>query len=415
MRSPERKKVIFVLIDALGAVYFSAHRSRLPYLSQLAEQGISVARVTPAIPGTSRPGRSTILTGSDTSVNGVYGNSVLDDKMFRPATESDINGKTIAGAAHDAGLDVVGLGFGLVRPEDTTLQVDAWWEHLKYPGLTNIKVPSSQDIWKVRRDPERRLSRFLDAELGSGQKSWSDAGLHPYMVGLASDQLMLQLAADLACSDQPPDLILTEFSTTDLVQHYHGYDSPTTNWAYQTADMAIGLLLHRLTAGKRIDDYVVVVASDHGQAPIHTAIYPEPLIPHDRWTTEGASLHVVMRSVDEAAGIGERLSELGVKQLEGRHLPASARAEGVVTFVAPKGMGFERRPEGSLEQDTTGVPTIVSTHGLEPGDPGDEAIAFVTGTPEQRRYHLGDLRQIAPTIATVLGLPTDGFAMPSWV
>jgi predicted AlkP superfamily pyrophosphatase or phosphodiesterase len=416
MRSSDRKKLILVLIDALGASYFAAQRSRLPYLSRMAERGVAVARVTPAIPGTSRPGRASMLTGADTSVHAVYGNNLLESGAFRPATACDVEVATIARMALDAGRDVASLGFGMLRPGDTSLQIDPWWEHLAYQGLTNIKIPSSGDIFKVRRDPEGRLSGLLEKALGSGgHGALSAAGLHPHVIGLASDQLMLELAANLACGDRPPDLILTEFSTTDLVQHYQGFDSAATNWCYQVADMAIGLLLHRLALAGRMDDYAVMVAGDHGQAPIERAIYPEFLIPHDRWATEGASLHVVWRDSEEGVALDRRFSELGVRRLDGSHLPAGAREKGLVTYVAPKGSGFERSPEGSRAREVAGPPTIVSTHGLAPGDPGDDAVAIIAGAGEAHSLGRGDLRQIAPTIASILGLATEGFAMEAWV
>lgn len=402
-----RKRVIFVLIDALGANYFAAQHSRLPYLSALADRGLFAERVKPATPGTSRPGRATILTGVDTAAHGVYGNAILDDERFRPATENDLRAPTIAQIAVAAGLDVVGLGFGLLPPAHTNAQIDPWWEHLEYKGLSNIKIPGKgggPNIAPVRHDPDDRLSRFLEAPLSLGSSQIPDGTLHPHMIGLANDQLMLQLAGDLACSDDPPDLILTEFSSTDVIQHFHGFDSAATNWVYQTADMAVGLLMHRLALTGRLDDYVVVIASDHGQAAIHTAIYPEALMPHDRWTSEGASLHVSMTGSAESRSIHHRLAELGVMPIEGSHLPEAVRANGLITFVAPDGHAFERRPLHAPSGATTGRPTIVSTHGLGPGHPGDDAIAIVTGTGIRERVGEGDLRQVAPTIARTLGL-----------
>ncbi|UVC15188.1 alkaline phosphatase family protein [Mesorhizobium onobrychidis] len=414
----KKNKVIFVLIDALGANYFLEHRERMPYLAALADSNLFAERVQPATPGTSRPGRATILTGVDTSIHGVYGNSILDGDFFRPATENDVQATTVAQAALEAGLDVVGLGFGLLRPEDTTVQIDPWWEHLQYKGPSNIKIPSRREnanVAPVRRDPKRRLSPFLNAPLTAGSSQSADVRLHPHMIGLASDQLMLRLAGDLACGDQPPDLILTEFSITDVIQHHHGFDSAATNWAYQTADMAVGLLMHRLSKAGRLNDYVVIIASDHGQAPIHTAIYPELVVPHDSWTSEGASLNVVVTDVNEALIIADRLSRLGVAPLDGMHLPAAVRAKGLITFVAPTGYAFERRPDKSAMTETTGSPSIVSTHGLSPGHPGDDAIAIVAGAGARGCIASGDLTQVAPTIAQALGLDLPSAHGLAWI
>jgi len=413
----ERKKVIFILIDALGASYFAAQRSRLPYLSSMAEKGFIAERVRPATPGTSRPGRATILTGMDTSEHGIYGNSLLLDGRFRPASDRDLEARTVAQLAAEAGLDVVGLGFGMLRPEHTSLQVEPWWEHLPQQGLSNLKIPNRREIWNVspvRRDDARRLPAYTEHPLSFAAGNSADAGLHPHLIGLASDQLMLELAADLACSERPPDLILTEFSVTDPIQHHHGFDAAATNWAYQTADMAVGLLMHRLSAAGRLEQFAVIVAGDHGQAPIHTAIYPETILPNAPWTSEGASLQVVLRGSREQADVVQRLAEFGVKRLPGGHLPQAARAEGLVTFVAPKGASFEKRPETGDRRQATGAPVIISTHGLEPGDPGDEAVAIIAGAGMKGNVETGDLLQIAPTIAHALGLSLDGFGARAW-
>jgi len=226
---------------------------------------------------------------------------------------------------------------------------------------------------------------------------------------------MLQLAGDLACSDDAPDLILTEFASTDVIQHYHGFDCAATNWAYQIADMAVGRLLHRLALAGRMDDYVLVIASDHGQAAIHTALYPQALIPHDRWVSEGASLHVLATDPAESESIHTRLRGLGVTPLEGAHLPEAVRAKGLVTFVAPDGCAFERRPPSAADDATTGSPTMVSTHGLGPGHPGDDAIAIVAGAGTRGRIASADLCEVAPTIAHLLGLAFDGSAARAWL
>ena len=194
------------------------------------------------------------------------------------------------------------------------------------------------------------------------------------MADLASDQLMLKIAGDLACSDHPPDLILTEFSATDTIPHYRGFDSGATQWAYQIADMAVGLLLHRLSVANRLDDYAVIIASDHGQAPIHTAIYPDSILPHERWTTKGATLQVHVRDENEAKEVEKRLANLYITRLSGHHLPDAVCERGIVMFCAPKGHAFERRPLRSTPSEATGPATIISTHGLTPGDPFDDDL-----------------------------------------
>lgn len=403
---PKRTKAILVLIDGLSADYFVRHRARLPYLSELAEIGLWVERMRPAVPGTSRPGRAVMLTGTTTAQNGVYGNSVLDGASFRPASAADIQGTTITGLASAAGHDVASVGFGMTRTEETSALIDPWWEHVALKGQTNIKVPVNQgaSIAPIRRDRGGRLQAALSGPAMSiGVQETPDGALHPHMIGMASDQLMLEIAGDLASGQDPPDLILTEFSVTDTIQHFHGFESGATHWAYSAADMAVGRLLQRLGRAGRRDDTLLIVTSDHGHAPIQRAIYPDALVSHDGWTSEGATLQVRVGGKSEGIELAARLAALGIEPLDGAHLPRRLRDQ-VASFVAPSGSAFERRSAGAPRASETGKPSIVSTHGLSPDDPADHGVAFVSGRGAAGVLASSDLRHIAPTLAKALGL-----------
>ena len=58
-----QRKLLLIMIDGVSADYFEAHPNRLPNLSSLAEDGYRVRRMRSAVPGTSMPGRASILTG----------------------------------------------------------------------------------------------------------------------------------------------------------------------------------------------------------------------------------------------------------------------------------------------------------------------------------------------------------------
>jgi predicted AlkP superfamily pyrophosphatase or phosphodiesterase len=402
-----RKRVIYILLDGLAADYFDCYRGRLVTLDELARTSFLVERVRPAVPGTSRPGRATILTGASTSVHGVYGNSILDGASFRPARATDIRCETIAAAAKRAGHRVVSIGFGMVSPDDTTAHVDPWWEHIATRGLTNIKTPAhgTVGISPTAHDPEGVLAPFLrSGSLTASPDLSLDGTLHPHMIGLMCDQLMLELVADVSCADNPPELILTEFATTDLLQHYHGYDSGAALWAYTVADMCIRRLLARLEAAGRLSGTTVIVCGDHGHAPIAHAIYPEGILQGETWTTEGASLHVSVRDAPHMRRVTEQLEAHGVRKLNRDHLPPDIHGR-VETFVAPAGRGFERRPTHADASADGGSPIIVSTHGLSPDDPADHTMLLAASSQRTGSRSQGALTDVAVLISEVLRVP----------
>jgi predicted AlkP superfamily pyrophosphatase or phosphodiesterase len=402
-------KTILILIDGLGADYFAANRNRLPFLDRLASRGIFAHRMGAVLPGTSMPGRASMLTGVDTSVHGVYGNEILEGARFRRSTAEDLEVPTIARLASRQGRNVVGLGFGMLPPGDTSAHIEPWWEHSAIRGETNLKLADLDEILaRLVKDRDGRLAAALgETRLSLSPKKTEAGMLHPQIIGMAADHRMISLAADLASSDQPPDLILTEISVTDLIQHYHGYDSGAALWAYAAADMMVGMLVHRLAEAGVLDRYALVIASDHGHAPIATAIYPERIIPDASFATEGASLHVVVNGERQRRELEQAFAPFGVIATGGDHLPPRVR-DRLVLFCAPPEAGFERAdPTAPAEARPTGSPIVISTHGFAPGSSGDHRICIVVGPGITPRSvpEPADALAIAPTVLGLLGLP----------
>ena len=400
-----RTKVILILIDGLGSTFFHENRSRFPYLNQLAERGGLAADVRPAVPGTSRPGRANILTGRTPSDHGVYGNAILHRSGFRPARADKVQLPTIARRTLDAGLTVASLGFGMLRSEDASVHVEPWWMHIPKGGMTTLKTPATdQGIPElVLRDPERRVAEVsTEAPFTQSAQAADDFRLHASLIGLASDQRMLRLAGDLACGPRPPDLILAEFDMTDLIAHRHGLESEVTRWVFSEADMAVGLLVHRLDRAGRLDDYLLLVCSDHGHGAIETALYPANIVSDRQWASEGATLHVVVENRGRHADLVACLADYGVRQLDSDHLPESLRGE-LATFVAPPRTAFEPKLPTPVADRMCGAASVISTHGLDPCDPADWTITIAHG-PGADAMAVERLEDIAPLVLRSLGL-----------
>src|SRR5262245_59275135 len=237
-----------------------------------------------------------------------------------------------------------------------------WWMRGFLDGSRFAKVPAelSAPFADQTRDPEGRLPPMPIAPKDEG-----------VLAGLAADLGMINSVAHLACSPKPPDLILTEIATTDVVQHAHGYATAASHWALAHADMLVGRLLGALERACRLGDYAIAVASDHGHAPIDTAIHPDAVIPEAVWESEGASLHVVVENDLHRATVVERLAAFGVVQHRSDHVPPAYRSR-VTAFSAPPRHSFEPRPPDAPRWQSSGRPAYVSSHGLRPGDPADD-------------------------------------------
>jgi predicted AlkP superfamily pyrophosphatase or phosphodiesterase len=400
---------IVILVDGLSADYFAAHRGRMPHLADMAEQGLEVGRLRSVVPATSRPGRASIITGVAADRHGIYGNQILDGERFRSARADDLRAPSLARLATQAGRDVACVGFGLIAPEEAATFVPPWREHETVRAHPSAKapLPGDLDVVRVVKDTGRLADR-RPGRISMAPPESDHGALHPQVAGAAADHLMIELVAELACDAAPPDLILSEIAVTDLIQHYHGYESEAAHWALATADRLIGSLVYRLERAGRMDDTMIAVVSDHGHTPIATAIYPERLI-EALFASEGASMNVAVRDTAERSTVERQLTELGVAPIDGAHLPPELR-DRIVTFVAPDRMAFEMLPKGATHNSATGAPLTISTHGLRPGTAADDrACVFYGNGVAPGRVGTADAEQFAPTIAAALGLDLAPF------
>jgi predicted AlkP superfamily pyrophosphatase or phosphodiesterase len=406
-----RPRVVVVLIDGLGSAFFVRHRRHMPALERLAQRALVVGRVKPPLPATSRPGRATLLTGLDTAAHGIYGNNIFDGERFRHATAADIRSPTLARMAREAGLAVAGVGFAMLAPEDTALCLGSWWEHKPVAGATNLKIPAVRlgELVVLKGDSSMIGNHLGTQPFTQSRGSTLDGTLHPHMVALASDQRHMTLAGALAVAEDGPDLIFTEISITDSIQHYHGTDSGAALWAYGAADLMLGRLVTQIERADGFERTLLIVTSDHGHAPIHTALYPAALVPEHPWATEGASLHVRVDAGSQREAVAERLSRHGITRFDDTHLPRDRR-ELIATFAAPPGFAFEPYPDNGSPASPSGSPVVISTHGLAPGSDTDDYPCFVVGPGvASKTLAAGRGTQLAPTIARHLGLSLAAF------
>ncbi|PST20767.1 alkaline phosphatase family protein [Mesorhizobium plurifarium] len=402
----QRKKVFMIMIDGISSDYFASNRKSLPNLSALADRGFLVERLSSPMPAMSMPGRASIVTGDCTEAHGIFGNRILVDGRFEPPQAQDVMTRTIAQRASEAGLDVACVGHALIRPEHTSVYVPPCW--LRGSGFLK-KSDLSTYLLNVK-DPKSRLEGLpLAVEEPGAVTTGAAFRATTFFVG---DQLMVSAATALACSDSPPDLILTEVNMTDTYQHDFGYESREAHASMTFADLLVGQVISRLSQAGRLSDYVIAITSDHGHGPIHTAIYANRVFPAHTLASEGAVLHIVVSNEADRAAVTARLAEFGAEPWNSDHVPNAVRDQ-ICTFIAPPGHDFEEAPQGASADQLTGKPKFRSTHGFRPGSPLDDRICIFAGnTVPKVGLNSAEAERFAPTLGRLLGLE-DTFAAKS--
>ncbi|RWJ60453.1 MAG: alkaline phosphatase family protein [Mesorhizobium sp.] len=400
-----RQKLLLIMIDGVSADYFENHRHRLPNLSSLADDGYVVQRMRSSVPGTSMPGRASILTGVGADKHGIFGNRVLENGAFVGAEVDHVRVPTIATLASNAGLDVACIGHALIKPEDASIYVPPCW--LRGPGFT--KVPSDGSVSTLLRvkDPRNRLATVPLPSYATGLNP-SD-GSSPITDTLIGDQLTIGAAASLLQSEDAPDFVITEINTTDYFQHDFGYESDEGHFAVAFADALVGTCLESLRRANRRKDYAIVVVSDHGHGNISRSIFPGLIIPGKTWQTEGATLHVLVTDEKDRQEVANRLSSFGVQPWNSDHVPGEL-SDKIATFVAPEGHDFEETPAGHTSGEPLGRSKYRSTHGFRPGFSADDRMCIFSGAGVPKgRQETVDATRLTPTLAAILALPLEQF------
>lgn len=409
------RKLMVLMIDGVSADHYAQDKGRFPHFAALERRGFRIERLRSEVLGTSLPGRTSILTGATADVSGVYANKIWDGSDFRYANPDDIRVPTLPARAKAAGLKVAAIGMGMVRPEDTDIFRAPWWSG-NFIQRARDAEPAPADLAWLRVALHNPGSEF--------EEVCDDAGLPrtlpsidptndamKAMYGIQSDMAMFDWVGAIAASANPPDLILSEFLIPDIFQHNIGYRSDLAHWSVMQADAALGRILQRLRNAGVEDDWNIVVLSDHGHSPIEKALQPQVILPGVRTQSEGGCLLVAPRDSDELRLVSEKLAAFDVEPYPNDCVPPDMRDQ-VAIFVSPEGVSFEQDDADATEPVMR--PKAVSSHGQRPGLPGDDRFAIFAG-PAVRSGVLVEAAatQVAPTLASILGLPMDGFSAAS--
>ncbi len=407
-------KLMLLMIDGVAADHYIQDKGRFPHFAALEARGYRVERLHAEVLGTSLPGRTSILTGATADVSGVYGNKIWDGNDFRYANPDDVRLPTLAAKAKAAGLIVAVVGMGMIRPEDADLLISPWWISGLIQRARDAQPVPAGDSWlRVAQNPPGDFFKRVCAEAGLPDHmphiDPNDASQQA-MYGILADMQMFDWVGALAAHPESPDLILSEFLLPDILQHNIGYRSDLAQWSVVQADAALGRIMQRLENAGVLDQWNIVVLSDHGHSPIERALQPQVIIPDVRVQPEGGSLLVAPRDAAELAQVTEKLAAYGCEPYTNTCVPVDHRDQ-LAVFVAPERTSFENDNADATEPILP--PKAVSTHGIRPGWPGDDRFALFAGPDVPRGSSAAaDAVQVAPTLALILGLSLEGYAAP---
>jgi len=392
---------------------------KAPTLRALSERGVVADGVRTVFPSTTWPTHVSLTTGVTPARHGVVANHVLNRARRRAEdltgdpiydAEALLRAPTVYDRAAAAGLKVAAVDWPATR---------------RSPSLV-FNLP----FFKDQRVFETQTAREVWDELAAAGFPLDRQGEWALLPKRFMKDAMVADVAAHAMHRHAPDMLMVHFLCADSHQHLYGPRTPEVYWAIEYIDACIGRLLAALPATVR-ERATVAVVSDHGFLPVTRDIRPNVRLQRlgalrggGAAAFSGEACFVMnhgagyLYALDgDASAVGtlageivkmegvaaawprERFAELG--------LPSEHPMLPDAVFEAKPGYQFSDELAGDEEN---GAPKYRGTHGQRPDAPGNAAFFMASGAGINAGAKLGRIesRDVAPTLATLLGLEMPG-------
>jgi len=424
------RPVLLISVDGLHPDYVlkaDRHGLKVPNLRAFLEHGSYATGVLAVVPTVTYPNHTTMVTGAAPAEHGIVSNTTFDplgtnrDGWYWYA--EDIKVDTLWKRAAQAQIVTAAVNWPVTI------------------GDTNIRF-LLPEYWRASTADDLKLIRALARPEGLLPAMEAKLGtfVDGYIDDLESDRVRTRFAVSLL-RDHKPGFMAVHLIALDGTQHAEG---PFVESAYRTLE-ALDEMIGELTAAALAENRgtAIAIVSDHGFIPTHTAVnlrksfvdeglirlnVPQPPATPTiaAWYAQvwsgGAVAAVVLRDGDSA----ELRTKVSTLLARLRSDPANGIArildvEAIARDGAFPGAHFlvEFAPGfylGTALQGELRTPaTSKGTHGYLPERPEMHASFFIKGEGIATRNNLGiiDMRQIAPTLAGILGVTLPSADRPA--
>ncbi len=427
--------VLMISIDGLKPEYVTHaadHGMHIPILRRFLQEGCYADGVIPVLPSVTYPDHTTLITGVWPAEHGILNNALFDpDHKFGGAWywyAGDIHVATLWDVAHRAGIGTASVSWPVsVNADSVDTLIPEYWRGTNAAGGSN---PQDRELMAAISRPVGLLGQ-MEQRLG------------PYMMGndtmVDGDRTRTRFSLDIL-EHRKPGFMTIHLSSLDESEHLFGPFSQEADQTLEAVDEMVGKLIAAATAND--PRTVIVIVSDHGFASVdHALNLAIPFIqsgliqtgrdsngantvtsweaepwsasglaaimlhdPSDSATREKVRALLTNLAADSANGIAKILEPAEIKEMGG--FPDAA-------FVVAMKPGY------TIGSATTGAlvsekPPVKGTHGYLPSFPQMHSSFFVMGEGIAHGRDLGivDMRQIAPTVAGILGVSLPDAKQP---
>lgn len=420
--SASAEPVLMISIDGLrpaDVIEAEKRGLKIPNLRRFVAEGAYAKGVVGVLPTVTYPSHATLLTGTSPARHGIVGNTTFDPMQINQGGwywyASDIKVPTLWSAAKVAGKTVANVHWPVsVAASDITWNLPQIWRSGHADDaklLTALATPE--------------LVRSLEAETG-------EAYAPGISEDIAGDENRGRFAAALI-AEHKPDFATVYLTALDHEQHAEGPGTPKAHAILERIDAIVGKLVSAEKAAH--PNAVIAVVSDHGfeainrETNLYRAFIDAGLIRLDAsgkiatweampWIAGGSAAIVLQRPNDvmlsqKVRDVLARLkaqSANGISTVAERPAIAAMGANPQASFYIDFQPGTTAAGFGGANSPLNGVPKYKGTHGYFPQSANMRSSFMLMGPGVPRGRNLGeiDMREIAPTLAAILGVSLSG-------
>jgi predicted AlkP superfamily pyrophosphatase or phosphodiesterase len=397
-------RVVMISIDGLMPSSYTdpALAAQTPNLRRLAKDGVWADGVVGVLPTVTYPSHTTLITGVEPAVHGIY-----DNRIFDPEDKSEgawfwyarsIKVPTLPMAARARGLRAAAVTW----PVTIGMDLDAM-----APEYIGSRHPESLDMLRALSKPSTLIDQ---AEAARGKAfSWPQ-----------NDRDRTDLTLHIL-KTYDPSVMLLHLIALDSSQHGNGPGSPESLKTLAEVDGYVGEILDAIKASGRPTN--VSVVSDHGFLPTKTQLQPNFAFKQagllqvgsrgevTSWRAyfhaSGGSGFVYVKDTADRARVQQLLMDLkkdpanGILNVwnsadlaaKGSHPDAAFGVDVVDGFYLGGGHDVLVKASGSK-----------GGHGFDPERKALHSSFILSGPAVQKRGSVGLIKmtQIAPTLAQIL-------------
>lgn len=403
--------VVLISIDALKPEWYLDPKWPAPAMQQLYREGAHAAAVRVGFPSLTYPGHTSLATGALPARHGITNNRKFEpvpDPAW-PCESSLVRVPALWDAVRAKGLTCASVLWPLTKGAPIDWNLPEIW-----PGGEGDLVAAlrgNDQPHGLLEELEREAAGTLTPE--NFNNKW-----------IAHD-LRVALIAEYLFERYRPSLLLVHTQASVQVPQEPDWRNPRRLRAIAGSDQVVSMILEVIERTKTWDKTAVIVAGDHGNTEVHTAVRPNiwlmdgglrgPLLQNSEWRATfyalGGSAFLRLRDAAAEGEVRRALDALPRAMRETFRIVdrdeldrLGADPEAPFALTASPGFVLDDRTDGPALQPNPGM-----SHGHHPDLPDMHTGFIAKGAGIRAGASVPLLPQtcIAPLIAELLGLDFD--------